>query len=529
VDEAGLGTCGTAVAGFCECSEETPLCVLYVAQGTHVDDNCYDAGSVITSTISIGAGSQNVVGGQFRLTYDNACLDFIGIGPCAGDAIFTNVIQSTVDEASGVIFYAVTSDPSTAAAEGSPGPYDIACMTFTKLADCDECQICLTDVNPQNTILTNDEGNRVPIDSCVCSKEIRTAGEITLNTPPGTMVNADCAQPYATVSWATPSATDSCDGNLGVECSAQAVGGAPVDHLINNGGTIPQGKVFFTCTATNSCGDMETTVWTVMVSDNQTLDVEVHLQPQLANAGLFSRAITFELYNDCVSDPVEECAVIDFQGPFNFPGHGHASLKVDKGNFLCMTARDNLHTLRSIVSGDDLACVNNHWTAIFKGDPTLGGNWLIGGNLDAKKEGATYGDINTINILDFGIFMAELAAGASYPNGNTDCNTAFPHGDINADGLVDSADYAFLVDNYLKHSKGLCCPAPPGVQSPEFSPITEITVKELRRMGYGSAVVADLNNDGLVNMDDMAAYMQGVMPTVQAKPVRQDTKGRGTR
>jgi hypothetical protein len=308
------------------------------------------------------------------------------------------------------------------------------------------------------------------------------------------------------------------------------VGGGNCSAQINNGGVFAQGQTFFTCTATNTCGDSVTNVWTVQVSDNQTLDVEVHLQPVMNNTGIFNRAITFELYNDCASDPVEECAVMQFQGPYNFPGHAHASLKVDKGNFLCMTARDNLHTLRALVGNDDLSCVNNHWTAVFKGDPALGGNWLIGGNLDAKKADATYGDINTINILDFGMFMAELAAGASYePNGDTDCNTAFPHGDINADGAVDNLDYAFLVDNFLKHSKGLCCPAPAGPAGiAQYSPITEPSVKELRRMGYGAAVVADLNRDGLVNVADMNAYMNGVKPVAQVKPVRED-KGRGTR
>lgn len=523
-----LGTCGTAVPGFCECSEETPLCIEYVAS-SHEDGNCYDAGSTVVAQIAMGAGSQNVVGGQFRLTYDNSCLDFVSVGPCAGDVIYTNVIQASVDEANGVIFYAVTSDPATAAAEGSAGPANLGCINFIKSADCDECAICFEDLNPQLNILSNDEGNRVPLALCDCSKDIRTAGEITLTTPPGEMVNADCAQPYATVGWATPTASDTCDGPLALDCQAQAVGGGDVSGLVNNGGIFPQGKTFFTCTATNTCGDSVTNVWTVMVSDNQTLDVEVHLQPVMNNTGIFNRAITFELYNDCSSDPVEECAVMSFQGPYNFPGHAHATLKVDKGNFLCMTARDNLHTLRSIVGGDDLSCVNNRWTAVFKGDPLQGGNWLIGGNLDAKKADATYGDINTINILDFGMFMAELAAGASYePNGDTDCNTASPHGDINADGAVDNLDYAFLVDNFLKNSKGLCCPGPGADLNPEYSPITEVSVKELRRMGYGAAVVADLNRDGLVNVADMNAYMNGVKPVAQAKPER-DGKGRGTR
>ncbi|MBI4718669.1 MAG: hypothetical protein HY763_12750, partial [Planctomycetes bacterium] len=112
-----LGTCGTAVAGFCECSENTPLCLevqgkfCSISQaacqsdadcgtsgGTCVrlydDPNCFDGGETMTVAIHIGAGSQQVTGGQFLINYDPSCLDFVSIGPCAGDTIFTNVIQT---------------------------------------------------------------------------------------------------------------------------------------------------------------------------------------------------------------------------------------------------------------------------------------------------------------------------------------------------------------------------------------------------------------------------------------------------
>lgn len=571
-----LGECGGAVAGFCECSEETPLCVLAIDKhcsisgapcqedddcgtsggtcvNTYSDPNCFDNGAVVNMGISIGAGSQFVTGGQFLVQYDPTCLDFVSIGPCAGDDIFTNIIQVDVDEVAGTIFYAVTSDPATQAIEGTPGPYNMACMVFTKTNDCDACDVCLIgpganpNQNPRSTILSNDNGNRVPINSCGCGKEVRMAGDITLNTPPGTSVNADCGKTYADINWAAPSASDSCDGVLEVACDSQISGNGPADGLIMTGGRFAQGKYFFTCTASNSCGKSETNVWTVMVSDQHTIDVEVHLQPKMA-AGVFSRAITFDLYNDCSSDPVTECVVIDFNGPMNFPGHGTATLKVDKGNFGCITAKDCLHTLRSTA---DIECVGNRWTAIFKGDPQQGGNWLEGGNLDGCKSDASYGAKNAINILDFGTFMATLANPGSYANGDTDCNTPHPHGDINADGIVDGLDYAFLIDNFLENSKGLCCFAcvdgindgqncdsssdcpggacwsPNGPLASAIGVVTEISVKDLRAQGYGDAAIADLNKDGMLNLDDMALYMQGVMPEQNA-PSRTG-KGRGTR
>ncbi|MBI4716597.1 MAG: hypothetical protein HY763_02240, partial [Planctomycetes bacterium] len=267
-----LGTCGTAVGGFCECSENTSLCLEIQGKACSVsglpcqsdadcgssggtcvrlydDPNCFDGGETMTVAIHIGAGSQQVTGGQFLINYDPACLDFVSIGPCAGDTIFTNVIQTDVDEVAGEIFYAVTNDPATAANESTPGPYNMGCITYTKTADCDACNVCFGGYNPKWTILTNDSGNRVPQDNCGCSKDVRKAGDITLNTPPGASVNADCGKTYANVTWATPSASDTCEGPLAVACAAQSVQGFPVAGLINNGGNYAQGKTFFTCTA----------------------------------------------------------------------------------------------------------------------------------------------------------------------------------------------------------------------------------------------------------------------------------------
>lgn len=515
-------------AGLCVCSEDTPLCVEFEV-GTSPDGNCYDFGAAVFASIAIGAGSEPVAGGQFLLEYDTACLDFQSIGPCPG-TIFTNVIMSEVDEATGRIFYAVTSGvplPGDPIASDT-GPADMACITFTKTADCDGCEVCLISENPKNTLLSDVNGNRVPLDSCGCSKTIKGNGELTLTTPEGGSFNPDCNSTQAHVSWAAPSAEDFCDGPVAVDCVAEHDGGLPISGaVIMNGGALPQGTTFFSCTATDSCGDSETNVWTVQVSSQHALDVEVHLSPEMV-ASQFERCINFDLYTDCSSTPETVCETITFGGPLNFDDHGKASLKITKENYACVAAQDVLHTLRACATPtcDGVGA----WELLYKGDPLLGGNWLLGGNLDAWKPGISFSDANVINVLDFVMLMSEVSAAKAYPpSGSTVCDpltcaAAGPHGDINADGLVDSVDFAFVLDNFLADSKDCCCP-PPGADN--GAPRTSITVKELRAMGLGHMATADLNSDGVVDMDDMGLYMQGVNPKPATERV-QSTKTRGT-
>ncbi len=510
----GIGDCPVeaqdCVGGQCVCSEDTPLCVEYDA-GSLPDGNCYEDGEAVRARIAIGAGSEKVAGGQFLLNYDPTCLNFVDADDCGG--IYTNVITMEVDEVAGVIFLAVA---STQQAQGDPvlfeqGPADIFCLNFTKSSDCAACDICLTDSNPRNTILSNINGNRVGLDSCGCSKEIRRNGGVTLDTPAGDSVNADCDQTTGTVTWNMASASDECEGDItpSIVCQEQHDGGAAIGHLTATGGSHPQGTSFYTCTATNSCGDSATNVWTVSVSSQTTVDVEVHYG--CGPDTLFERAITFDIYTDCSSTPDTQCTEMQFGDPFNFSRHATASLKVDKGNFSCITAKDGLHTLRAVAAPSCTA--GGSWFAKWKGDPLQGGNWLVCGNHDCWKSGISASDANAINILDFIMLMDEVANSASYPpRGDTTCTTTGPHGDVNADGSVDSGDFAIVVDNFLDTSKNLCCPdATAGVVGND-APRTSVTVKELRAMGLGNMVGADLNSDGTVDMDDMALYMQGVDP-----------------
>jgi hypothetical protein len=368
-------------------------------------------------------------------------------------------------------------------------------------------------------------GNAVPtIENCC--KGIHERGVIDLHTPPGADINADCGLPSAVVEWDLPYATDTCDGDLEITCIAAHDGGLDISGLLGDddndgisGGEFPQGVSFFRCEASNSCGDSAVDVWTVDVSDQHGLHVEVHLSPTILGDN-FQRAIDFQLYLDCVSDPEEICEVMNFGGPYNFHGHARGWLKVDKGNYQCITARDNLHTLRSAA---DVECIDNAWNAIFKGDPLQGGNWLVGGNLDGKKVG---GNHDTIDILDAGMYLSIIAGnqGTTTPGANTECGDLGPNADINADGVVDSADWSFIIDNFLTASKDACCPPDTGAaSSPKVT--LEIDRKTAVELGFGASYF-DFDGNGVMNVADLQAYMDGA-----PIPSLFDTSGkkRGTR
>ncbi len=61
--------------------------------------------------------------------------------------------------------------------------------------------------------------------------------------------------------------------------------------------------------------------------------------------------------------------------------------------------------------------------------------------------------------------------------------------------------------NFTESAKDLCCPDAAAAVAPVA--YTSILVKELRGMGLGELAVADLNHDGVLDVNDMTAYQQG--------------------
>jgi len=550
----GGSTPGAVCDGeLCSCTLEPDLTFEKVDPPAN---NCYEEGDKITVAIHVGPAANTINGGQFAIVYDNDCLDFNSISVAPGP--YSNVIFQQVNEGAGTIFFAVGVQLGGVGVQGNS---DMALLSFDKLGDCDECVLCFTDNNPIHTYLTDDTGQPIGVNES-CSKPIRLLPEITLDTPDGNLkVNTGCDSSNATVTWDAPSATSSC-GDVTLVCTGEHVeSGTILDNTClggtrnglpctsqqqcpagqclpgpNGGGVFPIGNSNFCCTAGDPvCGGTLEQCWTVTVNDETSLDVEIQLSPTMVTkpGGGIVRCIKFEVFSNCIQAPLVFEEDMTFGGLFDLVGHFTGFVKIPSAvQPECITARDQLHTLRSCYTFNGSAdCVDGVLNATFKGDPFFGGNWLIGGNLDGWKKDNPASSHDVIDILDFGSIVAEWLAtydsnGDSIPDGNTPCGVFdSTHADINGDGLVDLLDYSFISMNFLEDSKDCCCPGSSSLGNTNGR--TEISVRELFESGQGDLAVADLNADGTVNLADMAALMQGVRPA--QKPADRGGKDSGTR
>jgi hypothetical protein len=302
------------------------------------------------------------------------------------------------------------------------------------------------------------------------------------------------------VTFTEPTADDNCDPAPVVTCDWPS------------GSTFPSGTTLVTCTAEDDCGNVSSCGFEVAVESVNELAVTVELEPNIDTDNplpdTLTRCITFELWEcggpSSVTVDAEITFDVTFVGPEN-SAIGSAVIDVPCGNYTCITARDTLHTLRS-TDDDDFGTSGAQYVADF-----TGGDSLVGGNLN---------DDQYIDILDFGVFSFQF--GASYGTGDTTCATAAPHSDISGDGDVDNLDFSFILNNFLKFHEANCCGAPLRMASGGLSgsmdpamdagPVTSITVRELRRRGLGHLVVGDLNRDGVLDVQDISAFMDGARP-----------------
>jgi len=516
------------VAGLCNCSLVPDLTVDITDSGK-ADPNCFDsgdAGAKVIATVHAAAATTPINGGQFLITYDPSCLDYnsaVGVAPYV-DPVFGPV----VNEGAGTIFIAV--GVGFGVGDGPAGNADMVELSFTKIGDCNTCQICFASNNPQNTYLADNTGQRVFVNP-ICSKAIVANNELTIDTPDNSKHNLDCSQveEVSNVTWATPTVSDSC-GNSTLTCTGESSTGAILGQDVAlNGGDLGVGIYNFCCTATSDwCDKTAEECWTVEVNDQVSLDVTIGLSPsaQAKPGDDLVRCIKFSLYSSPNQDPTYYETDITFGGTNEFVGKSGDKLKIPSENQIsCISAWDQLHTLRSCYEVDyQTDCVDGVLHAQFIGG-FGSGNWLISGNLDGYKKNldtAGNASLYVIDIVDYVALTAEW--GTDYGTGDTPCGTAGPHGDIDGDGIVGLSDYAFISMNFLASAKECCgvVGLPAGATG-----TTEISVTEARLMGYSEAARADLNGDGVINMDDMNLFDQGARPAV--KNVRGIRKDAGTR
>eukprot|EP00913_Durusdinium_trenchii_P006227 g5839.t1 len=271
------------------------------------------------------------------------------------------------------------------------------------------------------------------------------------------------------------------------------------DPLLGLSDPFPSGVTTITWTASDECGNTSSDSQTVTVAAVNDLAVAVELSPTV-EAGPFDRCITFELI-DASNAITPHSEVMTFVG-----GVASGTIEVPCGDYVCITARDSLHTLRK-TDNDHFTVVGTQYVADFTA--TGDDDRLVGGNLN---------DDEYIDILDFGVFIGQFG---TTPSADTTCATIAPHADISGDGMVTAGDFGFIQINFLDAHEMRCdgsvLPSTfegfaigrPGVPR---GPVTSISVEELLSRGMGRLATADLNADGLLDQLDVAAFLSGARP-----------------
>ncbi|MCH8252218.1 MAG: hypothetical protein IID36_07175 [Planctomycetes bacterium] len=471
---------------------------------------CVDEGTTLCVDITAANGGTGVCGAQIFLEFDTCSLQAISI--TAGD--YPNVLVPEWDNEAGTVTIAV------GVANNAPclfGNTVIATVCFDTTICTDCCPAVLiewSEFNPQIPIkLTNAAGEVLP-HQLLAEPDIGiNDGPPVLNLPEGISVPSDVGKCVAVVDFET-SATD-CGEDLGLTCTQVFTapgscnttadctpgltcteGACSADLGLASGDQFPVGCTTFTCTTdADCCGNTTMDSFDVCVTGTTQGIFDVQLSPTIAGA-LLTRCIEFCFFN-CDNDfgGVEVACVeqeVTFGGIFSPPGVAQqvtVDIPCTFGQYDCASARDPLHTLRSFATDFGFDFDSGTYTGTWAGNLS----WLIGGNLNGDT---------VIDIVDFGAWLGQL--GFQFDPPDTTCADSPVHADINGDGIVDSSDFTFILVNFFAKEDDCC-----DIGGIEEEPRSSVRVRDLQREGLGHLRIADLNNDGWIDIDDMLLYAEG--------------------
>ena len=502
-DCPGDATCGGG--GLCVCVGAT--LELVAEPGTLSVAGCYAVGEQVVVNVELGpADSQfivplgrEIIGAQFFLSYDSTTLSLISVQPGAARGTgspFAFELLEQVDPVAGTIDYVV----GVSFGSETRVPETVAVLTFQALAECDAA-IAFRPSGPHGipNLLTTIGGELEPVLLNPGLLQIDANAPALSACPVDMQLPLDPGQLSVVTTWPTPLATDTCDaGPIQVVCDPPS------------GTAFAAGTTTVICTVADSCGLQDTCSFNVVVQPS-TLTVDVELSPMMA-AGPFSRCITFDLW-DCDAPADAQHASVKQTLTFVNGMASGVQFQIPGGAWECISARDELHTLRSTVLG--LSTLNGfNFVASFVGPRSTGGHWLVGGNLN---------DDDFVDIRDFGIYFPFFMTAA---DSDTACGFPGPHANFNGDALVDLLDLLFISGNSLLASEAPCCGAGGAGRGAgvEDKPIMSISVAELRRTKQYGLIQADVNRDGVLDVNDMIAVITGEV-VEPPKPIPSSVRG----
>jgi hypothetical protein len=223
----------------------------------------------------------------------------------------------------------------------------------------------------------------------------------------------------------------------------------------------PVGVSTITWSSADQAGNTATDVQTVTVANHQLLDVDVSFVGSIA--GTSTRQLRVKAAGQTTLHTVDLTGNSGSLSSLQVPvaaAHG------------CVEFKDPVHSITDTVA---LSQSGARWSASVS---------LPQGDCN---------DDDVVEIFDYAIFVSQRGVGKA----------ADAVANFNGDSAVGNADFTFLALNFFQSGE-VCDPA-----LAEGRVLRDrVSVKELRRSGYGHLAVADLNRDGWVDIRDMQRYVQ---------------------
>ena len=426
--------------------------------GNAAPGQCSAIGDEVTFDVSVLNPPIVTVAGQFNVVYDRAVLEYVGIS--GGDAPITDILVSSHDASNGSIFW-ISTIPN--GGSGTLADLRVASLRFRVIADdCDGGVHASLDEGFAPVLIANDGGITADLPlTQPASFVIDTTGPVLSGVPADLSVPADAGSGcFAARELTPPTVIDNCgDADLVITRSDGQPLGAPWAC----------GTTTVTWSATDGCGRTAQAMTMVTVEPYHLLDLRLAYAGS-GYASSMGRCIDIDLGD------VEAAVAMTFAG-----GVGMETIQVPVGSYGCATADDDLHSLVStgsvVIEGTRYVLALAGTSALVNGDVT---------------------DDNLINVADWGVIVTRI--GSMQP-ADVDCSTAGFHVDFNGDGAVTQADGDFIVSSLLRTGASGC-----GALTGGTADEGAMTVDQLAAIAGPDAILADLNGDGMVDLDDVSLW-----------------------
>jgi predicted outer membrane repeat protein len=455
------GVCGCATLDTDANSSGTPDCADVTLAMTPLSTHIGPTGT-LTVRVSMGASAiYSISGAGLSVAFDATKLQFVSATPVAGGPFSAGSVVSS-DNAAGALRYTLSLGSSQTATQSAANLVDIA---FSPVSGAEACGpaglVSFGTVSSVGTSLSySGGGSQSPVVSNLGAIYLDQTAPVITNAFADTALAAD-AGTIAGAAVTAPSVTafDTCaNESRPVSLSIALAGGGTVTSWPVR---FPVGVSTITWSSTDQAGNTATDVHTVTVANHQLLDLSVAFSGVMQ--GTSTRQIRVTVGGQASLHTV------------NLTGNSGSVLGVQvpvAASYPCMAIKCPTHSLTDAVS------------------PTVSGSRYAA--VVALPQGDNNDD-DMVEIFDYAIFVSVRGPGRAT---NAVAN-------YNADTLIGNADFTYIALNFFRAAE-TCTPSADAPQ-----PRDRISVKDLRRAGYGNLAVADLNRDGWVDLRDMQMYMQG--------------------